>query len=158
MWSLGLVIPKLLPILLASSSHPRKPQDLARNFEQLYRDLERPGAIHRQVTPTLRFSHVSPPTANGTSTWKLQDAKNRFSEVVNEAVRSGPQIVTRRGKETAVVLSMESYLEHALNQYKSGKRKNAVMAAQAAIIAEEDVARLARYFASLDGLATVKPE
>jgi hypothetical protein len=32
------------------------------------------------------------------------------------------------------------------------------MAAQAAIIAEEDVARLARYFASLDGLTTIKPE
>jgi prevent-host-death family protein len=44
------------------------------------------------------------------SKWKLQDAKNRFSEVVNEAARSGPQIVTRRGEETAVVLSMEDYL------------------------------------------------
>jgi len=43
------------------------------------------------------------------STWKLQDAKNRFSEVVNEAARSGPQIVTRRGKETAVVMSVEDY-------------------------------------------------
>jgi len=42
-------------------------------------------------------------------TWKLQDAKNRFSEVVNEAERSGPQTVTRRGKETAVVLSIEDY-------------------------------------------------
>ena len=42
-------------------------------------------------------------------TWKLQDAKNRFSEVVNEALKSGPQIVTRRGKETAVVLSVEEY-------------------------------------------------
>ena len=42
-------------------------------------------------------------------TWKLQDAKNRFSEVVKEALRAGPQIVTRRGKETAVVLSVEEY-------------------------------------------------
>jgi prevent-host-death family protein len=41
--------------------------------------------------------------------WKLQDAKNRFSEVVNEALRGGPQVVTRRGKETAVVLSVEDY-------------------------------------------------
>lgn len=41
--------------------------------------------------------------------WKLQDAKNRFSEVVKEALRAGPQIVTRRGKETAVVLSVEDY-------------------------------------------------
>ncbi len=43
------------------------------------------------------------------STWKLQDAKNRFSEVVNEAERSGPQIVTRRGREAAVVMSVEDY-------------------------------------------------
>jgi len=42
-------------------------------------------------------------------TWKLQDAKNRFSEVVNEAIRVGPQIVTRRGRETAVVLSVDEY-------------------------------------------------
>ncbi len=43
------------------------------------------------------------------STWKLQDAKNRFSEVINKAARSGPQIVTRRGKEAAVVMSIEDY-------------------------------------------------
>lgn len=43
------------------------------------------------------------------SPWKLQDAKNRFSEVVNEALRSGPQMVTRRGRETAVVMSAEDF-------------------------------------------------
>ena len=43
------------------------------------------------------------------STWKLQDAKNRFSEVVTRAESSGPQIVTRRGQEAAVVMSMEDY-------------------------------------------------
>ncbi|HSN57300.1 MAG TPA: type II toxin-antitoxin system Phd/YefM family antitoxin [Candidatus Sulfomarinibacteraceae bacterium] len=42
-------------------------------------------------------------------TWSLQDAKNRFSELVREALRAGPQVVTRRGKETAVVLSAEEY-------------------------------------------------
>jgi prevent-host-death family protein len=42
-------------------------------------------------------------------TWKLQDAKNRFSEVVKRALSSGPQVVTLRGKETAVVLSIEEY-------------------------------------------------
>jgi prevent-host-death family protein len=41
--------------------------------------------------------------------WQLQDAKNRFSEVVDKAVRSGPQIITRRGQETAVVLSFEDW-------------------------------------------------
>jgi prevent-host-death family protein len=37
--------------------------------------------------------------------WQLQDAKNRFSEVVDEAARSGPQVITRRGVEAAVVVS-----------------------------------------------------
>ena len=41
--------------------------------------------------------------------WALQDAKNKFSEVVNHALREGPQIVTRRGDETAVLLSMRDY-------------------------------------------------
>ncbi len=42
-------------------------------------------------------------------TWQLQDAKNRFSEVVNKALRNGPQVVTRRGKETVVIISVEQY-------------------------------------------------
>jgi antitoxin Phd len=41
--------------------------------------------------------------------WALQDAKNRFSELVDQAVQEGPQIVTRRGKETVVVLSMQEF-------------------------------------------------
>lgn len=41
--------------------------------------------------------------------WPLQDAKNRFSEVVNAAQEQGPQIVTRRGADTAVVLSYADY-------------------------------------------------
>jgi len=41
--------------------------------------------------------------------WALQDAKNRFSEVVQRAKREGPQIVTLRGERAAVVLSAESY-------------------------------------------------
>ena len=41
--------------------------------------------------------------------WQLQDAKNRFSEVINKALRDGPQVVTRRGKKTVVVMSVEQY-------------------------------------------------
>ena len=41
--------------------------------------------------------------------WALQDAKNRLSEVVNSAVREGPQTITRRGRETAVVISIEDF-------------------------------------------------
>tara|TARA_R110000868_G_scaffold158036_4_gene385904 strand:+ start:73479 stop:73730 length:252 start_codon:yes stop_codon:yes gene_type:complete len=41
--------------------------------------------------------------------WQLQEAKNRFSHVVNEAVLHGPQIVTRHGEDTVVVVSMKQY-------------------------------------------------
>ena len=41
--------------------------------------------------------------------WQLQDAKNRFSEVVALALKEGPQLITRRGEKTAVVLSYEEY-------------------------------------------------
>ena len=41
--------------------------------------------------------------------WALQDAKNRFSEVVKRAQTEGPQIVTLRGVKAAVVLSTEAF-------------------------------------------------
>ena len=41
--------------------------------------------------------------------WPLQDAKNRFSELVQRARREGPQTVTLRGERAAVVLSAETY-------------------------------------------------
>lgn len=41
--------------------------------------------------------------------WQLQDAKNRFSEVVDAALGGEPQVVTRRGKRAVVVLSDEAY-------------------------------------------------
>jgi prevent-host-death family protein len=42
------------------------------------------------------------------STWQLQKAKAMLSEVVKSAARE-PQIITVRGEEKAVVLSMEEY-------------------------------------------------
>lgn len=41
--------------------------------------------------------------------WQLQDAKNRFSQVVEKAIQSGPQVVTKRGIETVVIMSVEEY-------------------------------------------------
>ena len=42
-------------------------------------------------------------------TWQLQEAKNKFSKLVEKAQYEGPQFVTKHGKETVVVLSMEEY-------------------------------------------------
>lgn len=41
--------------------------------------------------------------------WQLQDAKQRFSEVVRQAIEDGPQVVTRHGEEVVVVVSMDQF-------------------------------------------------
>jgi prevent-host-death family protein len=41
--------------------------------------------------------------------WQVQEAKQRFSEVVRAAEAGEPQIVTRHGGEVAVVIDMESF-------------------------------------------------
>ncbi len=41
--------------------------------------------------------------------WQLQEAKNKFSEVVRKATEEGPQTVTKHGKDSVVVLSVEDY-------------------------------------------------
>ncbi|OGJ91637.1 MAG: prevent-host-death protein [Candidatus Raymondbacteria bacterium RifOxyC12_full_50_8] len=43
------------------------------------------------------------------SAWQLQEAKNKFSEVVEQALNNGPQQITRHGRKTAVVLSFGEY-------------------------------------------------
>jgi antitoxin Phd len=42
-------------------------------------------------------------------TWQLQEAKNRFSELVNRTLQEGAQIVTRHGQKVVVVLPFEEY-------------------------------------------------
>ncbi len=41
--------------------------------------------------------------------WKLEDAKSRFSDLVRRARDDGPQLVTVRGKDAVVVLSVADY-------------------------------------------------
>jgi antitoxin Phd len=41
--------------------------------------------------------------------WQLQEAKNKLSEVLDEAIRHGPQIITKRGVELAILLSCSEY-------------------------------------------------
>jgi prevent-host-death family protein len=45
--------------------------------------------------------------------WPVQDAKARFSEMLEAAVRDGPQIVTKRGVETAVLVPIEEWQQLA---------------------------------------------
>jgi prevent-host-death family protein len=42
-------------------------------------------------------------------TWPVQDAKARFSEFLDACVAQGPQMVTRRGAEAAVLVPVEEW-------------------------------------------------
>jgi prevent-host-death family protein len=41
--------------------------------------------------------------------WQLQEAKQRFSELVRRAQNDGPQLVSKHGKDVAVVLAVDDY-------------------------------------------------
>jgi prevent-host-death family protein len=41
--------------------------------------------------------------------WQLQEAKQRFSEVVRQAENAGPQVVTRHGEDVAVIVAADEY-------------------------------------------------
>ncbi|MGH7947033.1 MAG: type II toxin-antitoxin system Phd/YefM family antitoxin [Opitutaceae bacterium] len=42
-------------------------------------------------------------------TWQLQEAKDRFSTVVERALTNGHQVVTRHGKPAVVVVSVDEF-------------------------------------------------
>ena len=46
-----------------------------------------------------------------TNKWQLQEAKARFSALVEDALENGPQIVTKRGVEAVVVVPYQQWLE-----------------------------------------------
>jgi antitoxin Phd len=43
------------------------------------------------------------------ATWQVQQAKTKLSELIEDATTKGPQIITRHGKERAVILSIAKY-------------------------------------------------
>jgi cytochrome c553 len=52
----------------------------------------------------------------------------------------------------------EDYLVYSLKQYRSGKRQNALMYAQASALSDAQIAALAAYYAGLEGLETTVKE
>ena len=41
--------------------------------------------------------------------WQLQEAKNKFSNLVDKARHDGPQVVTKHGKESVVIIAIVDY-------------------------------------------------
>ena len=50
--------------------------------------------------------------------WQIQEAKNKFSQVVEEALSQGPQVITRRGVEAVIILSYAEYRKLLASQKK----------------------------------------
>lgn len=114
--------------------------------------------------------------ATSLSDQQIEDVAAYLASLANETVESGgsevspPQAaaacaachgqngISVNAQWPTLAGQHESYLEHSLRQYKSGARGNAVMVAQASLIADQDIPLLARYFATLKGLETTKPE
>lgn len=53
--------------------------------------------------------------------WPVQDAKARFSEMLDASLNEGPQMVTKRGVETAVLVPIEEWKRLRGEQSKSAK-------------------------------------
>lgn len=54
--------------------------------------------------------------------WAVQDAKAKFSEFLNACIQNGPQIVTKRGYQTAVLITVDEWIalkSQAKNSLKS---------------------------------------
>jgi prevent-host-death family protein len=54
-------------------------------------------------------------------TWPVQDAKARFSEFLQACLTSGPQLVTKRGQEAAVLVPMNQWRQLQANKPPSLK-------------------------------------
>ena len=46
--------------------------------------------------------------------WSVADAKARLSELLDQAISDGPQAITRRGREIAIVVSAEEWKKKSL--------------------------------------------
>ena len=51
-------------------------------------------------------------------TWQLQEAKNKFSQVVTDALKKGPQLITKRGEEVVIVVSYQEFQRLVSSQQK----------------------------------------
>ncbi len=41
--------------------------------------------------------------------WQLKEAKDNLGEIIEEAIRSGPQVVKKHGQEVAIIISITEY-------------------------------------------------
>ncbi len=54
------------------------------------------------------------------TTWQIQEAKNKFSEVIARAQTEGPQVITRHGVEVALVMPYSRYKKLTAERKRMG--------------------------------------
>ncbi len=80
--------------------------------------------------------------------WQLQTAKNKLSQVVDQAVADGPQIISRRGENTAVIISYQDYQKATGQQ----SRKKALTSCDISMLdVQRDASRTGRASTELFG-------
>jgi prevent-host-death family protein len=63
----------------------------------------------RELKAEILTSHLTSPKIEIMNSWQLQNAKARFSEFLDAALKHGPQVVTRRGIEEAVLVPIHEW-------------------------------------------------
>lgn len=67
------------------------------------------GLGEKNIVTSYMTSHTMKGEDRTMNSWQLQKAKARFSEFLDAALKKGPQVVTRRGVEEAVLVPMEQW-------------------------------------------------
>jgi prevent-host-death family protein len=59
--------------------------------------------------------------------WQLQEAKAKLSQVVDEMLDKGPQVITRHGKEVAALIPIEDLPKVLAPEANDANRKGALL-------------------------------
>jgi len=66
-------------------------------------------SLTSQTGQDMKKKQKSRPISKARTSWQLQTAKARFSELFRKARAEGPQWVTRQGKDAVVVVAAEEF-------------------------------------------------
>jgi antitoxin Phd len=77
------------------------------------------------------------------STWQLQEAKARLSEVIKKATKEGPQSITVHGQPSVVVMSNKEYrrLKHPRESFVKFMRRSPLYGLELKLVREQTFTR-----------------
>src|SRR5205807_2462760 len=102
---------------------PEACMSITRHYSIFYHKRERPAVHQRSFSEPVsdqlysRWVEWVGKERWNLDLWEEQDAKMRFGELLNATIKKGPQIITRCGIETAVLVMIEEW-----NRLKKGCR------------------------------------